>query len=194
MKDWGSSMENGTRLVYRWPHTLSRNNDTIPKRNSESAATNDPIPSEDVLIPGKGKVVVQTGSPISILICTCAKIAPDPGQAIQRHIGVGAGGVDTDYRGDLGVSLMNHSDDEVQFREGDWIAQLTLKKISTAIVEEVQELDTMSRGASDIGSIGIQSNDAAGCQDNSGTINVGLSTHTKLKSQYPIRIHLSNQL
>ena len=178
----------------RWPLALPRNNDTIPQRGNESVAGNDHILPEDVLNPGKGKVVVQTGSPISILVCARARIAPGPGHAVQRHIEVGAGGVDDDYRGDLGVSLINHADDEVRFRQGDWIVQFTVKKIATAVVEEVQELDTMSRGASDIGSIGIQSNGAAVCQDNSGTINEGLSTHTKLKSQYPIRIHLLKKL
>ena len=69
-------MEKGIKLVDRWSFKLPRNNDTIPKRDSNCAVGYGLIYSEDVAIPRKGKVMVRMGSAISILICTPSRIDP----------------------------------------------------------------------------------------------------------------------
>ena len=92
---------------------------------------------------------------ISIPDGTYARIPSRSKIPIKQHIEAEVGVVDVDCRGSWGVVLFNHVDNQFHVRQGDWIAQLTLEKIDNAVVEEVQELENMSRGASGFGSIGI---------------------------------------
>ena len=74
---------------------------------------------------------------------------------MKHFIDVGAGVVDFDYRGNVGVVLFNHSEDDFEVKRGDRVAQLILECISMASVEEVKELDDTVRGSSGFGSTGI---------------------------------------
>lgn len=67
-----------------------------------------------------------------------------------------AGVIDEDYRGNVGVVLFNHSDDDFHINEGDRIAQLICEKIYYPKLEEVSEMDDTTRGSSGFGSSGIQ--------------------------------------
>ena len=58
------------------------------------------------------------------------KIAPRSGLAWKNHIDVGAGVVDADYRGNVGVILFNHGDTDFMVAPGDRVAQLLLQKVS----------------------------------------------------------------
>ena len=69
------------------------------------------------------------------------------GLALKRFIDVGAGVVDADYRGEVGVVLFNHGDHDFEVKMGDRIAQLILERIDTPPVEEVQGLDSTVRGS-----------------------------------------------
>jgi dUTP pyrophosphatase len=74
---------------------------------------------------------------------------------LKHFIDVGAGVVDFDYRGNIGVVLFNHSDADFQVSRGDRIAQLILEKIAMADIEEVDELFTTDRGDGGFGSTGV---------------------------------------
>ena len=65
--------------------------------------------------------------------------------------------MDFDYRGNVGVVLFNHSEEDFIVKRGDRVAQLILECISMASVEEVAELDDTTRGTSGFGSTGIAS-------------------------------------
>ena len=67
---------------------------------------------------------------------------------------MGAGVVDEDYRGNVGVILFNHSDTDFAVKAGDRVAQLILERIMTPEVEEVEDLDDTARGAGGFGSTG----------------------------------------
>ena len=67
---------------------------------------------------------------------------------------MGAGVVDEDYRGNVGVILFNHSDTDFAVKAGDRVAQLILERILTPEVEEVEDLDDTARGAGGFGSTG----------------------------------------
>lgn len=69
-------------------------------------------------------------------------------------INVGAGVIDPDYRGNLGIVLFNHGNEDYQIRAGDRIAQLILECIITPDVEELPSLDETERGANGFGSSG----------------------------------------
>ena len=69
------------------------------------------------------------------------RVAPRSGLAWKKHIDVGAGVIDSDYRGNVGVVLFNHADQDLQVHHGDRIAQLILERIAIADVQEVEELE-----------------------------------------------------
>jgi dUTP pyrophosphatase len=86
---------------------------------------------------------------------TYARIAPRSGLAWKHFIDVGAGVIDYDYRGAVGVVLFNHSDVDFAVKVGDRVAQMVLERISMAGVVEVQELSATARGAGGFGSTGV---------------------------------------
>ena len=81
--------------------------------------------------------------------------APRSGLAVKKHIDVGAGVVDADYRGNVGVVLFNFSDEDFAVAPGDRIAQMILEKVDMAEVEEVEDLPDTARGAGGFGSTGV---------------------------------------
>ena len=133
------------------------NNAALPRRGTEGAAGYDLSAAHESIIPAKGKGIVKTGLAISFPPGMYARIAPRSGLAIKKFIDVGAGVVDQDYRGEVGVILFNHSDSDFQVKQGDRIAQLILEKIETPAVQEVQELGDTERGSGGFGSTEIQS-------------------------------------
>lgn len=82
-------------------------------------------------------------------------IAPRSGLAWKHSIDVGAGVIDADYRGPVGVILFNHSDVDFEVKIGDRIAQLIIEKIIVPDVEEVDDLDSTVRGSGGFGSTGV---------------------------------------
>ena len=105
---------------------------------------------------------MKTGLAISFSAGLYARIAPRLGLALKRFIDVGAGVVDADYRGEVGVVLFNHGDQDFQVKMGDRIAQLILEKIDTPPVKEVHDLDDTVRGSGGFGSTGVQSTNDIG--------------------------------
>lgn len=109
-----------------------------------------------VTIPANGgRAIVPTDISIAIPPGTYARVAPRSGLAVKHGIDVGAGVVDYDYRGPLGVVLFNFGKEPFEVKAGDRIAQLVLERIVTPDVEEVEELDSTERGAGGFGSTGI---------------------------------------
>jgi dUTP pyrophosphatase len=130
------------------PHAI------LPERKSFGAAGYDLASAEDCVIPARGRHVVQTGISIAVPTGTYARVAPRSGLAVKNGICVGAGVIDSDYRGPVGVVLFNHGDEDFVIEKGTRIAQLVLEKIVTPDVVEVQTLDDTVRGAGGYGSTG----------------------------------------
>ena len=85
------------------------------------------------------------------------RVAPKSGLAMYRSIGVLAGVIDQDYRGEVFVDLINHNDKLSHLvKPGDEVAQLILEKASIARLQEVDTLDETERsprGASSFGAV-----------------------------------------
>ena len=171
---WRSSQAQGTALARSKFFELTHpsfgilkvqkltNNAALPKRSTAGAAGYDLCASQDCIIPTKGKGLVKTGLSLTFPTGLYTRIAPRSGLALKKFIDVGAGVVDSDYRGEVGVVLFNHGDQDFEVKMGDRIAQLILEKISTPEVEEVSGLDGTVRGTSGFGSTGIQSRNDTG--------------------------------
>lgn len=76
--------------------------------------------------------------------------------AVKNFIDVGAGVVDEDYRGNLGVVLFNHSEVDFDVKKGDRIAQFICERIFYPTIEEVPTLNETERGSGGFGSTGTQ--------------------------------------
>ncbi|SAM82407.1 probable dUTP pyrophosphatase [Ustilago bromivora] len=138
-------------LVQRHPsHPLAK----LPTRGSALAAGYDLYASERVVLPRGGRKVVQTGICLAIPTGHYGRVAPRSGLASKHGIDVGAGVIDEDYRGLLGVLLFNLGDADFTINEGDRIAQLIIEKISTPKVQQVESLDETLRGEGGFGSTG----------------------------------------
>ena len=78
------------------------------------------------------------------------------GLAVKKMIDCGAGVVDADYRGPVGVVLFNFGSDDFEVNVGDRIAQLILEQISMVPAVKVEELTETQRGAGGFGSTGVE--------------------------------------
>jgi dUTP pyrophosphatase len=128
----------------------------LPKRGSSHAAGYDLCAAHDGIVPSRSKALIKTDLAIMVPPGTYGRVAPRSGLAWKHSIDVGAGVIDEDYRGNVGVILFNLSDVDFEVKEGDRIAQLVLEKIVTPEVEEVEELDESARGAGGFGSTGVK--------------------------------------
>lgn len=110
---------------------------------------------EVTLAPGE-RASVPTGLAVSIPPGHAGLVLPRSGHARRSGVGVvnGPGLIDSGYRGEIEVLLINHGAEEVEFKRGERIAQLAVIPIPELIWEEVGELDETSRGADGFGSTG----------------------------------------
>ena len=112
--------------------------------------------AQAVVVPAHGKCLVKTGLKMALPIGCYGRIAPRSGLAIKKFIDIGAGIIDADYRGEVGVILFNFSDQEFVVNMGDRIAQIIFEKIKTPTIKESEILDGTDRGAGGYGSTGTR--------------------------------------
>jgi len=127
----------------------------LPVRGSVHAAGFDLAAASPVTVPAGGKAIVKTGLSIAIPEGTYARLAPRSGLAAKHMINVGAGVVDYDYRGEVGVVLFNHGTQDFGVATGDRVAQLILERVCMVDCVEVEALEETSRGAGGFGSTGV---------------------------------------
>ena len=128
----------------------------LPIHKTAYAAGYDLSSSEDFTLRAHGRGVVPTGLAIAIPEGYYGRVAPRSSLAAKNGIDTGAGVIDSDYRGPVGVVLFNHSDEDYEIKCGDRIAQLILEKIITPEVTEVVDGDLPEtvRGSGGFGSTG----------------------------------------
>ena len=107
------------------------------------------------LQPGDIKLI-PTGLSISLPEGYEAQIRPRSGLALKHGLGFvnAPGTIDADYRGEIGVIAINWGKKPLTVKRGERIAQMVIHKVSKAIVEEVNELDTTQRGEGGFGHSG----------------------------------------
>lgn len=127
----------------------------LPVNGSTFAAGYDLHALEAASVPARGKAIVGTGIALAIPEGNYGRIAPRSGLAAKHSIDVGAGVIDSDYRGEIKVLLFNLSDTDFEIKPQDRIAQLIIEKYTrTEIVEVDGELDETVRGHGGFGSTG----------------------------------------
>lgn len=127
----------------------------LPTRGSPCSAGLDLHSAASLVIKPNERALVPTDLSIACPESTYARIAPRSGLALKHGIDTGAGVIDADYRGPVGVILFNFGDNDFVINEGDRIAQLILEQIVMADVVEVDKLSETSRGSGGFGSTGM---------------------------------------
>ncbi|XP_013385023.1 deoxyuridine 5'-triphosphate nucleotidohydrolase, mitochondrial-like [Lingula anatina] len=133
-------------------------NAIAPTKGSHLAAGYDLYSAYDYEVPSKGKVLAKTDIQIAVPDGCYGRVAPRSGLALKNFIDVGAGVIDEDYRGNVGVLLFNFGEQPFKVNKGDRIAQLICERIYLPDIEEVEKLDDTARGEGGFGSTGIGQN------------------------------------
>ena len=112
---------------------------------------------EPIIIKPLQRLVVNTGLFISLEPGYEAQIRPRSGLALNKGITVinSPATIDADYRGEIGVILINLSDSSFQINSGDRIAQMIIAKHETISWRVVEKLDKSDRGNKGFGSTGV---------------------------------------
>ena len=112
---------------------------------------------ESIVLKPFQRLVVKTGLFISLQQGYEAQIRPRSGLALKKGITVlnSPGTIDADYRGEIGVILINLSDSDFEINTGDRIAQMIIAKHQTIEWEAVDKLDESVRGDKGFGSTGV---------------------------------------
>jgi dUTP pyrophosphatase len=110
-----------------------------------------------ILEPGEIKLI-STGIAISIPMGYEGQIRPRSGLAFKHGIGMvnSPGTIDSDYRGEVRIIMINYGKEPFTIKHGDRIAQLIIARICNAVIEEVFELDSTKRGQGGFGHSGIE--------------------------------------
>ncbi len=132
----------------------------LPKYMSDHAAGMDlyAAVNPEMVIPAGEWKLVPTGISIALPEGYEAQVRPRSGLALKQGVSIlnTPGTVDADYRGEVGVILMNHSKENLVIRRGDRIAQMIINKIERIEFEEVPELPESDRGPGGFGSTGVK--------------------------------------
>ena len=146
-----------TLRIQRLPHAEGL---TLPAYETSGSAGMDlraavPDDAPVTLEPG-ARALVPTGLKIALEPGWEAQVRPRSGLALKHGITClnSPGTIDSDYRGEVGVILINHGAEPFVIRRGERIAQMVIAAHAQAVVEEVETLDETVRGAGGFGSTG----------------------------------------
>ena len=110
----------------------------------------------DVVLEPGARAAIPTGLAVAIPMGYAGFVLPRSGHAMRSGVGVvnGPGLIDSGYRGEISVLLINHGDESVSFGRGDRIAQLAILSVPEVHWTEVESLDGTERGGGGFGSSG----------------------------------------
>ncbi|MFZ4795048.1 MAG: dUTP diphosphatase [Blastocatellia bacterium] len=126
----------------------------LPQRATPLAAGADLHCLDDLFIGAGERMLVPTGISVEIPVGFYGRIAPRSGLAVRHGIDTLAGVVDSDYRGEVNVLLINLGAEGVTLNAGDRIAQLIIEQAAPADYQWSEVLDQTDRGEGGFGSTG----------------------------------------
>lgn len=139
--------------IKRLPHSEGL---ALPAYATDGAAGMDVLAAEDVTLAPGGRHAVATGLALAIPEGYELQVRPRSGLALKHGISLPntPGTIDSDYRGELKIIMINLGAEDFAIHRGDRIAQLVLAPVVRAGWLEVAELDDTARGAGGFGSTG----------------------------------------
>ncbi|HIG89591.1 MAG: dUTP diphosphatase [Flavobacteriaceae bacterium] len=138
---------------------INRSGHSLPKYETDNSAGMDikAFINKDIILRPLERAIVTTGLYLSLPNGYEAQVRPRSGLAIKKGISVlnSPGTIDSDYRGEIGVILINLSNEEFKVKNGDRIAQLIIAKHESISWEEAEQLEDSPRGSAGFGSTGL---------------------------------------
>ena len=128
----------------------------MPAYATQGSAGVDLRASEPCVIPPGGRALVPTGLRIALPEGYEAQVRPRSGLALKHGVTLlnSPGTIDSDYRGEIGVILINLGQEPFSIQPGDRIAQMVFAPVTRGVWDEVDVLDETERGAGGFGSTG----------------------------------------
>lgn len=141
------------KIINRSKHALP-SYETIASAGLDVRANLD----ESIELVPLARTLVKTGLFMEIPVGYECQVRPRSGLALKKGISVlnSPGTIDADYRGEVGVILINLSNEPFVIEDGERIAQLVFAKVEQAEWLEVEELTETDRGAGGFGSTGVK--------------------------------------
>tara|TARA_B100000475_G_scaffold171404_1_gene133672 strand:+ start:439 stop:873 length:435 start_codon:yes stop_codon:yes gene_type:complete len=137
---------------------INNSNNPNPKYQTKSSAGMDLMAFIDdpIIIESGEWKLISTGIYIKLPNGFEAQVRPRSGLALKKGITVlnSPGTIDSDYRGEIGVILINHSKNNFIVNSGDRIAQLVIAKHESINLKNVESIDSSNRGTGGFGSTG----------------------------------------
>ena len=128
----------------------------LPEYATPASAGVDLRASDGCVIPPGGRALVPTGLRIALPEGYEAQVRPRSGLALRHGVTLpnSPGTIDADYRGEIGVILMNLGQEPFIVEPGDRIAQMVVAPVARVAWSEAEELDATERGEGGFGSTG----------------------------------------
>jgi dUTP pyrophosphatase len=138
---------------------INKSNHPLPSYETIASAGMDirAYIAQPVVLKPMQRAIIKTGLFIELPIGTEAQVRPRSGLAIKKGITVlnSPGTIDADYRGEVGVILVNLSNEDFTVENGERIAQLVLASHERAQWQQVNQLSSTDRGEGGFGSTGV---------------------------------------
>ena len=138
---------------------INKSKHPLPKYETEGSSGMDLRANldEDLVLKSLDRVLVPTGLFLELDKGYEAQVRARSGLALKKGLGLpnGIGTIDSDYRGELKVILINMSKDEVVIKDGERIAQIVFMKIETPEIVEVEEISETERSDGGFGHTGL---------------------------------------
>ena len=135
---------------------INKSDNDLPSYETIGSAGCDVRSNHSAMINPGGRLLVKTGLYVEIPIGYEIQVRPRSGLAFSKGITVinSPGTIDADYRGEIGVILINHGHEQVTLEKGERIGQLVLNKVEQINWESVLVLSDTTRGTGGFGSTG----------------------------------------
>lgn len=129
---------------------------TVPTYQTEGSAGMDVCSNEDVRLEPMERKLVSTGIRVAIPPGYEGQVRPRSGLAVKKGLSMvnTPGTIDSDYRGEMKILLINFGSEAVELSKGERIAQLVICPVARATWREVENLDETDRGEGGFGSTG----------------------------------------
>jgi len=129
----------------------------LPSYETSGSAGMDVRAAENMVIAPGHRGLVGTGLAFAIPQGYEIQVRPRSGLALKKGIGVpnSPGTIDSDYRGELKIILLNHGEEDFIIERGDRIAQIVVAPVQRGVLKEVDRLDGTARGEGGFGSTGV---------------------------------------
>ena len=130
----------------------------LPAYAHPSDAGMDICSVDALVIPVGRRALVKTGLVVNLPPAYEAQVRPRSGLALKRGVTVlnSPGTIDAGSRGEIGVILINHGENDFEVKKGDRIAQLVIAPVTQPTIVEATEVDATDRGTGGFGSTGVR--------------------------------------